>query len=100
MATSKYGRIEPRDDLVSEPRQPFTNTTAYLVSGDHHDRLLVVQEKALVRLLATRDPNRYAGDRYWQVLQLEGRFLVFRRKMGFQVAGFSDIKHHISRDLD
>ncbi len=59
-----------------------------------------MQEQALEQLIATRDPNRYATDRYWIVLQPEGRFLVFRRKMGFQVASFSDIERRVSRYLD
>jgi GR25 family glycosyltransferase involved in LPS biosynthesis len=100
LATSKYGRIEQRDDLVSESRQPCTNAAGYLVSGDHYNRLVAVQEEALARLVATRDPNRYAADRYWSVLQAEGRFLVFRRKMGFQAASFSDIERRVARYLD
>ncbi len=100
LATSKHGRIEPRDDLVSESRQPCTNAAGYLVSGDQLDRLVAVQERALEQLVATRDLNRYAVDRYWSVLQPEGRFLVFRRKMGFQVASFSDIERRFSRYLD
>ncbi len=100
LATSKNGRIEPRDDLVSDSRQPCTNSAAYLVSGDQIDRLVAVQAQALEQLIATRDPDRFATDRYWSVLQPEGRFLVFRRKMGFQVASFSDIERRFSRYLD
>jgi GR25 family glycosyltransferase involved in LPS biosynthesis len=100
LATSKNGRIEPRDDLVSESRQPCTNSAGYLVPGDQVDRLVAVQEEALEKLIATRDPNRYAADRYWSILQPEGRFLVFRRKMGFQAASFSDIERRVSRYLD
>lgn len=100
LATSKNGRIEPRDDLVSESRQPCTNSAAYLVSGDHYDRLSAMQENAIEQLIATRDPNRYAADRYWSGLGPEGRLLVFRQKMGFQAASFSDIERRVSRYLD
>jgi hypothetical protein len=100
LATSKNGRIEPRDDLVSESRQACTNSAGYLVSGDHWDRLLTVQEEGLAQLIATHDPNRFAADRYWTVLQPEGQLLVFRRKMGFQTASFSDIERRVSRYLD
>jgi GR25 family glycosyltransferase involved in LPS biosynthesis len=100
LATSKYGRIKPRDDLVAESHQPVTNSAAYLVSGNHYGRLAALQEKSLARLLKTRNPNRYAADRYWSVLQPDGRLLVFNRKMGFQSASFSDIERRVSRYLD
>jgi hypothetical protein len=100
LATSKYGTIEPRDDLVSESRQPCTNATAYLVSGDHADRLVALRTEALAGLIATHDQERYANDRYWTLLGPEGMLLVFRRKMGFQASSFSDIEGRQSRYLD
>lgn len=100
LGTSKYGRIEPRDDLVSESRQPCTNSTAFLVSGDHAVRLLALQRKALVRLIETRDSDRFAIDRHWALLGPEGMLLVFRRQLGFQAASFSDIEGRVARYLD
>jgi hypothetical protein len=100
LGTSKYGRIEPRDDLVSESRQPCTNGTAYLVSGDRADRLLALHTQALAGLIETRDEDRFSNDRYWALLGPEGMLLVFRRKLGFQAAGFSDIESRVVRYLD
>jgi hypothetical protein len=100
LATSKYGRIVPKDDLVCASFQPCTNTGAYLVSGEGLDELLAVQEFALRALKETRDTERYSADRYWATLQGTGRFLVFRRKLGFQISSFSDIERRISRYLD
>jgi GR25 family glycosyltransferase involved in LPS biosynthesis len=100
LAASKYGRILPRDDLVSESHQPCTNATAYLVSGDHADRLSELRRQALTRLLETHEQYRYATDRYWTLLGPEGMLLVFRRKLGFQAASFSDIESRVFRKLD
>ena len=85
---------------MSESHQPCTNSAAYLVSGNHCDRLSAMLEDAIERLIATRDPNQYAADRYWSRLGPEGHLLVFRRKMGFLAASFSDIERRVSRYLD
>ncbi len=100
LATSKYGRVLPRDQLVSVSLQPCTNTGAYLVSEGGVERLLAVQECALARLKETQDIGKYSADRYWSVLQPSGQFLVFRRKFGFQSSSFSDIEGRIARYLD
>jgi hypothetical protein len=99
-ATSKYGRVAPRDDLVSESRQPVTNAGGYLVSGAHVERLVAIQAEGLERLIATGDTSRFSADRYWALLQTEGRFLVLRRKLGYQAASFSDIERRVTRYLD
>jgi len=100
LATSKYGKILPRDDLISVSVQPCTNAAAYLVSGAHLPEVLTVQERALTLLRKTGDTLRYADDRYWTVLQASGQFFVFRKKFGFQAASFSDIERQICRYLD
>ena len=100
LATSKYGPILPKDDLVSVSLQKCTNAAAFLVSRDGLEELLPVQEHALRCLTATGDMDQYAADRYWSVLQASGKFLVFKRKFGFQAASFSDIEGAVARYLD
>ena len=103
VATSKYGAVIPRDDLVSYCRQVCTNTGGYLISADGIEQVLPVFESALGRIKATGSLGTYAMnavDRCWAVLQPSGKFLVFRRKFGFQVSSFSDIERAISRYLD
>lgn len=100
VATSKYGAIVPKDDLLSFSFQPCTNTGGYLVSREGAARLLPLFEQALERLILTGDCVANAVDRCWAVLQPSGKFLVFRRKFGFQVSSFSDIERSISRYLD
>jgi hypothetical protein len=100
LATSKYGTVTPRDEIVSWSLQPCTNAAAYLVSGEGIEQLLSVQHLALKGLRETNDTLKYAADRYWSVLQKTGKFLVFRRKFGFQSASFSDIEQRIARYLD
>lgn len=100
LATSKYGVIEPMDDLVSKSLQPCTNTGGYLVSRQGIERLIPLWEDALRNLEATKDVEKYAIDISWSVLQSSGKFLVFRRKLGFQAASMSDIEGRIARYLD
>jgi len=100
IATSKYGAIVPKDDLVSVSFQPCTNTAGYLVSRQGVSQVLSVFEESLERLRATGLTTVYAADRCWSVLQPSGHFLLFRRKFGFQGSSFSDIERSISRYLD
>ena len=99
ISTSKYGAIVEKDDLVSYSYQRVTNTGAYLISRAGMEKLLPVFENALINLAAT-GKLAFAPDISWRVLQPSGKFFVFRRKMGFQVASFSDIEKEIVRYLD
>lgn len=99
LATSKFGSVEPHDDLVCRSRQPATNTSAYLVSAAGLERLIPCYEKALAALKESLDADRYAADRCWSELQ-GGRFLLFNRKIGFQLASYSDIESTIACYLD
>ena len=100
LATSKYGQIVAKDDLVSLTRQKCTNAAAYLISRAGILSLIPVYEAALRNLTMTGDTAHYAADRCWSVLQPSGKFFVFSRKFGFQAAGFSDIEGKITRYLD
>jgi hypothetical protein len=100
IATSKYGRIDKKDDLVSLSYQPCTNAGGYIVSHEGLGQLIPVQEAALEALLSTGDTQRYAADRCWAVLQGSGKFLVFRTKFGFQAASYSNIEAGLSRYFD
>ena len=100
LATSKYGAIEPKDDLVSLSFQICTSTAGYLVSREGLKRLLPVYEVALEKLVATGDFMSHAADRCWTVLQPSGKFLVFRRKFGFQASSFSSIERSMARNMD
>jgi hypothetical protein len=100
LATSKYGPILANDDLVSVSFQPCTNAAGYLVSRDGVEELLRIQTDALELLQATGAADRYAFDRSWGSLRESGMLWTFRRKFGFQVAGFSDIEGSIARYLD
>jgi GR25 family glycosyltransferase involved in LPS biosynthesis len=100
LGTSKYGPVVDRDDLVSYSLQPCTNTEGYLVSPAGIEALLPVWRRALESLVETRDCLRFAVDRSWSELQASGKFLVFRRKMGFQASSLSCIEREIARYFD
>ena len=100
IATSKYGAVVAMDDLVSQSFQECTNTGGYLVSASGRTQLIPVYEDAAEKLKRTGDTLAYAPDRCWACLQPSGKFLVFRRKFGFQAATFSDIEQSVARYLD
>jgi GR25 family glycosyltransferase involved in LPS biosynthesis len=100
IATSKYGPVIPVDDLVAQSFQECTNAAGHLVSPEGRAQLIPVYERAAKRLIETGDSISNAADRCWTVLQPSGKFLVFRKKFGFQSASFSDIDRRISRYLD
>ena len=91
LATSRFGEILPKDDLVCLPRQPVTNAGGYLVSQEGLKKLEPCFDSALSDLLRTGDHLRFAADRCWAVLQGE-RFFTFKRRLGFQLPSFSDIE--------
>jgi hypothetical protein len=100
IATSKYGAVVPKDDLLSTSFQPCTNSAGYIVSREGASVLVPVFEAALKRMRATGVCESNTVDQCWAVLQPGGKFVVFRRKFGFQVSGYSDIEGAITRYLD
>ncbi|SDB54216.1 methyltransferase domain-containing protein [Bauldia litoralis] len=100
LSTSKYGAIQPKDDLVSLSFQPVTGTAGYLISRAGIEELLPVFEAAVERLAMKGNLKTDPADRCWSVLQPSGKFFTFRRKFGFQVSSFSDITGDFSRDFD
>jgi hypothetical protein len=100
VATSKFGPIVPVDDLIARSLQPCTNSAGHLVSLEGAKQVLRVYEHALEQMIRTGETIPWAADRCWFVLQPSGRFLVFRRKWGFQNSSYSDIEGAISRYLD
>lgn len=99
LATSKHGAIEPFDDLVCLTRQPCTNTAAHFVSAAGLEKLIPCFEDALQKLRCSGDILSYAVDRCWSRLQGRG-FLLFNRKMGFQISSYSDIEARHVNYLD
>jgi hypothetical protein len=80
IATSKYGPVVSKDDLVSLSFQQCTNAAGYLVSREGIEQLLPVWEFALERLKATGDQARYASDRSWSLLQSCGANLSYLKR--------------------
>ena len=100
VATSKYGVIEPKYDLISLSFQPVTNAAGHLLSREGIEHLLPVFENWCSQRLNDTVDLTYAADRCWSVLQPSERVSIFRRKFGFQISSFSDIERGISRCSD
>src|SRR5207245_2177138 len=98
LSSSKHGRIAPKDDLVSLPRQQCTNAHGYILSREGINKVVGCWSDALRSLIQTGDTLRFAVDRCWSALQGE-RFLVFKTGMGFQVPSYSDIEGVVSADF-
>jgi hypothetical protein len=100
LATSKYGPVLPKDDLVMLSRQPCTSNSGYIVSQSGAAKLIDCFNAALGDLLTTGDAITYAADRCWSALQQGDRFLVFKRRLGFQLPNFSDITGKVAAPFD
>lgn len=99
LAVSNAEGIEPYNDLLSRVNLRGTTTSGYIVSREGALRLRDIWGDALTRLPTTRD-IQYLADQAWAVLQPEGKFFVFKRKMGFQRPCVSCITKKMVFDLD
>jgi glycosyltransferase involved in cell wall biosynthesis len=100
LATSRYGIIIPKDDLVAVTRQPCTTTGGYIASQSGIPKLIDCFSASLDQMIKTGDHVTYSVDRCWSSLQQDERFLVFKRRLGFQLPSFSDIQERMSAAFD
>jgi len=99
LATSKYYRIEPYDDLLNRSYQECTTTAGFLYSRSGMEHLYGTWKKGLEDLIVTRNTVN-ACDRSWRELQKESRFFVFKQKLGFQRPSYSSITGKTEFHLD
>lgn len=91
ISASKNGTILPYDDLLTVSKQFCTTSSGYIINKKSSKKILETLKEGNELLLKTGNYNIYANDRYWQILQKENKFLIFKLKFGYQRPSYSSI---------
>lgn len=100
LATSRYYRCEPFDDLLVRSFQECTTTAGYMVSEEGRKRILPIWKNGYEKMVETGRSDIYAVDRCWSALQVDNKFFVFKTKFGFQRPGYSNITKETAFGMD
>jgi hypothetical protein len=100
LAYSKYGRIEPKDDLVGQSFQPCTTSSAYLLNSKTAKKIQESFATGITEMRNGHSPTVFCCDRYWAKLQSEPGFYVFADKLGYQRITHSDITGKVNYNFD
>ncbi len=87
---------EPYNDLIGQVKSAYT-TAAYIVNSNMYDELINNFEYGLEQHIKTGDFKTFAIDVYWIKLQKTKKFFYFKKRIGKQRAGYSDIQN---KDVD
>jgi glycosyl transferase family 25 len=100
LAASKTGRREIEDDLLLRTYQPCTTSSAYFLQKPRSQEVLAVIKDGYQKMEETGNTNTYCIDRYWAKLAPQHRMFIFRTKLGFQRATYSNIQGRVTYNLD
>ena len=67
-------------------------TSGYIVNSHYYDTLIDTWEKAVTMFEKTDDATKYTCDQSWKPLQVRDKWYCFKRRIGKQRAGYSDIQ--------
>ncbi len=100
LAASKSGRRDIHDDLLLRTQQVCTTSSAYFLSKPRSAEVLEVIREGYTKMCETGDTNTYCIDRYWHKISGKGKMFIFREKLGFQRASYSNIQSTVVYNLD
>ena len=100
LSTSKNGLYVSHDDLLYRSYQPCTTSSGYLVNRETVKLVYDTLKEGYKALKEGGDPNIYCCDRYWSKLQNRNQFFIFKQKMGFQRANYSNINQRVTFNFD
>jgi hypothetical protein len=100
LAYSKYGKIEPHDDLVARSFQACTTSSAYLLNSKTAIKIQECFQTGITEMKRGQPSVVYCCDRYWTKLQVEPGFFVFADKLGYQRITHSDITNKVNYNFD
>jgi hypothetical protein len=100
ITASKYGEIKNYDDLLCLSYQPCTTSSGYIINKNSAQKILDILEEGNKKLLETYDDLTYTCDRYWQKLQKDNKFFLFKNKFGYQRPNYSSITQQINCNFD
>lgn len=100
LAYSKYGKIEPHDDLVARSFQACTTSSAYLLNATTAIKIQECFQTGITEMKRGQPSVVYCCDRYWAKLQQDPGFFVFADKLGYQRITHSDITNKVNYNFD
>jgi len=97
MAASRFHSREPYNDLLIRSLQECTTSSGYILSSDTASQVLSCTRQGLENMQRTGDTHINCIDRYWSRLS---DMFIFRRKLGFQRATWSNLTNKVTNYLD
>lgn len=97
LSLSRTGPREAHDALLGKTTQACTTSSGYLLRRETARAVLDTARAGLAHMVATGDQVTGCIDRYWS--RLPGLY-YFRRKLGFQRPGYSNIRGTVTAHLD
>jgi glycosyl transferase family 25 len=67
------------------------HTTGYIIKKEYYDTLINHWEEGLKMFIKTGDPNQYACDQYWKILQKKDNFILINPVKVYQRESYSDL---------
>ena len=97
LALSKYGPRVPYDELLSQTRQMCTTSSGYFITKKTAKTVHDVAEEGIRNMETTGDTHNNCIDRYWTKLD---NLYFFKKKLGFQRPGYSNLQKGVVKFLD
>ena len=74
-------------------KQTVTSCGGYLLSKQGAKKVINYFEDGIVRMKRGENYHRYICDVYWNEIQKDNKFFIFRNKFGYQRAGYSNVEN-------
>jgi glycosyl transferase family 25 len=89
-------KVNPYNNILNKVINVQT-TSGYMVNNCYYDKLLENYEEGYIKLSNYFIPGLYALDIYWKLLQPNDRWYIFKKKMGYQRASYSNIENAVTQ---
>jgi len=100
LATSRWWRREPFDDLLIRSYQSCTTSSAYLLTRDTLPVVMECVQEGVEIMKSGGPPAQGAIDCHWRDLQPRNQLFVFKHKPCYQRPGWSNIVNAVSAHYD
>ena len=100
LATSRWWRREPFDDLLIRTYQGCTTSSAFLLTKQTLPVVMACVKEGIDIMKAGGSPNDGAIDCHWRELHPRNQMFVFKDKPCYQRPGWSNIINRVSAHYD
>lgn len=100
LATSRWWRREPLDDLLIRTYQSCTTSSSYMLAKETLPVVMACVKEGIEIMKAGGSTNEGAIDCHWRNLQPRNQMFVFKDKPCFQLPGWSNIVGRVTAHYD